>query len=57
MVKQGQFDKVSRKQHYFNALNVYSKLCKFMPHRAAMMISRVYETLIHGLLYGSNNNT
>lgn len=38
-------------QHRFNAVHVYSRLCTVMPGGMAMRISRVWEKVVHPIIY------
>ncbi|HEX8949663.1 MAG TPA: hypothetical protein VF790_11910 [Dissulfurispiraceae bacterium] len=38
-------------QHRLNAVNIYGKLRYFMPHGMARRISRIWERLVHPIIY------
>lgn len=38
-------------QHRFNSMHVYCRLCTFIPHSAAIKLSRTWEKVIHPIIY------
>ena len=38
-------------QHRLNSMHFYSRLCAFMPQGLAMSLTRVYERVMHRLIY------
>ncbi|HWR89565.1 MAG TPA: hypothetical protein VN260_04865 [Dissulfurispiraceae bacterium] len=40
-----------RLQHRLNSVHVYCRMCNFMPKTMAFRLARVYERIVHPLLY------
>jgi len=38
-------------QHHLNAMHLYCRMCSFMPEGLAFGLARVYERLVHRLIY------
>lgn len=42
-------------QHYLNSLQVYCRLCGYMPPEMAIKVSRAWEKIVHPIIYWNGN--
>lgn len=38
-------------QHRLNSVHLYCRMCSFMPRRVAIIVARMYERVVHPILY------